>query len=295
MKELFFSNRVVACYDDVKKGACKRKDCKFYHPPNHLKNVVHTNGRNNLRMRYDNNHHGNPFRCYSGERETLVIGLNVSVVRRNELKQQIDAMYGGHGGGSGLAQAPMYCGYMSYPGYTGLTQQSPVTYSAPPALLPGLGAASDPGLTMEAGHQGYPGASRPAKTVNTPLELGGVGKAASSAKYHPYIMSQVDRRTGHNTGAKMRIAGDLVYSGLTGHVSQGLTGHVSPASDLLMRYPSATAAGGYPGPLMSLAQPLVYLAPPGETQMSQAIAGGWSIPTVTTVREKADNTGQAQL
>ena len=51
MQDLLFSNRVVACYDDVKKGACKRKDCKFYHPPNHLKNVVHTNGRNNLRMR----------------------------------------------------------------------------------------------------------------------------------------------------------------------------------------------------------------------------------------------------
>ena len=51
VKNLLFSNRVVACYDDVKKGACKRKDCKFYHPPNHLKNVVHTNGRNNLRMR----------------------------------------------------------------------------------------------------------------------------------------------------------------------------------------------------------------------------------------------------
>ena len=284
MKELLFSNRVVACYDDVKKGACKRKDCKFYHPPNHLKNVVHTNGRNNLRMRYNNHHHGNPFRCYSGERETLVIGLNVSVVRRNELKQQIDAMYGG---GPALAQAPMYCGYMSYPAYT---QHSPVTYSAPPALLPGLGAASDPGLVSESGHQGYPGASRPAKTVNTPLEK------ATSAKYHPYIMGQGDRRPGHNTGAKMRLAGDLVYPGLTGHVSQGLTGHLSPASDLLMRYPSGPAAGGYPGPLMSLGQPLVYLAPPGETQMSQAIASGWSIPTVTTVRENtADNAGQAQL
>jgi len=45
------SNRVVACYDDVKKGACRRKDCKFFHPPNHLKNVVNTNGRNNLRLR----------------------------------------------------------------------------------------------------------------------------------------------------------------------------------------------------------------------------------------------------
>ena len=218
------------------------------------------------------------------------------VVRRNELKQQIDAMYGG---GSALAQAPMYCGYMSYPGYTGVTQQSPVTYSAPPALLPGLGAASDPSLASEAGHQGYPGASRPAKTVNTPLELGGAGKTASSAKYHPYIMSQVDRRPGHNSGTKMRMAGDLVYPGLQSHVSQGLTGHVSPhvptASDLLLRYPSGPAAGGYPGPLMSLAQPLVYLAPPGETQMSQAIASGWSIPTVTTVREKTDNNGQAQL
>ena len=212
-----------------------------------------------------------------------------------------------YGGGASLAQAPMYCGYMSYPAYT---QHSPVTYSAPPALLPGLGAASDPGLTMEAGHQGYPGASRPAKTVNTPLELGGAGKA-TSAKDHPYIMSQGDRRPGHNTGAKMRLAGDLVYPGLpghvsqgltghvsqslTGHVSQGLTGHVSPSSDFLMRYPSGPAAAGYPGPLMSLGQPLVYLAPPGETQMSQAIASGWSIPTVTTVRENADNTGQAQL
>ena len=34
---VFHSNRVVACYDDVKKGACRRKDCKFFHPPNHLK------------------------------------------------------------------------------------------------------------------------------------------------------------------------------------------------------------------------------------------------------------------
>merc|ERR1719481_455882 len=59
--EILESNRVVACYDDVKKGSCKRKDCKFFHPPNHLKNVVHTNGRNNLRM-------------------------------RNELKQQLEAM-----------------------------------------------------------------------------------------------------------------------------------------------------------------------------------------------------------
>ena len=46
------SNRVVSCYDEVKKGTCKRKDCKFFHPPNHLKNVVNTNGRNNLRLRY---------------------------------------------------------------------------------------------------------------------------------------------------------------------------------------------------------------------------------------------------
>ena len=210
------------------------------------------------------------------------------VVRRNELKQQIDAMYGGS---SALAQAPMYCGYMSYPGYSGVTQQSPVTYSAPPALLPGLGAASDPSLASEAGHQGYPGASRPAKTVNTPLDLGGAGKTASSAKYHPYIMSQVDRRPGHNTGTKMRMAGDLVYPGLTGHVSP----HVPTASDLLLRYPSGPAAGGYPSPLMSLTQPLVYPAPPGETQMSQALASGWSIPTVTSVREKTDNSGQAQL
>ena len=34
---LSISNRVVACYDDVKKGACRRQDCKFFHPPNHLK------------------------------------------------------------------------------------------------------------------------------------------------------------------------------------------------------------------------------------------------------------------
>jgi len=46
-----FSNRVVSCYDDVKKGTCRRSDCKFFHPPNHLKNVVNTNGRNNLRLR----------------------------------------------------------------------------------------------------------------------------------------------------------------------------------------------------------------------------------------------------
>ena len=252
------------------------------------------------------------------------------VVRRNELKQQIDAMYGG---GSGLAAAPspMYCGYMSYPGYPGYpgyaAHQSPVTYSAPPALLPGLGAASDPGLTTEAGHHGYPGpgGSRPAKTVNTPLELGG-GKAASSAKYHPYTMGQMDRRPGHNTGAaaKMRLAGDLVYpglsghmsqglsghvsqgftghvsqglsgqvsQGLSGHMSQGLTGHVSPSSELLLRYSGGSGAPGYPGPLMSLPplQPLVYLAPPGETQ---AIA--MTIPTLTSVRDKTDNPGQAQL
>ena len=228
------------------------------------------------------------------------------VVRRNELKQQIDAMYGG-GSGLAAAPAPMYCGYMSYPGYP-VTQPSPVTYSAPPALLPGLGAASDPGLTTEAGHHGYPGGSRSAKTVNTPLELG--GKAASSAKYHPYTMGQVDRRPGHITGAaaKMRLAGDLVYpgitghvsqgfsghvsQGLTGHVSQGLTGHVSSSSELLLRYPGVGGAPGYPGQLMSLPplQPLVYLAPPGETQ-----AMAMTIPTLTSVRDNTDNPGQAQL
>ena len=251
------------------------------------------------------------------------------VVRRNELKQQIDAMYGA-GSGLAAAPAPMYCGYMTYPGYT--AQPGPMTYSAPPSLLPGLGAASDPGLTTEAGHHGYPASASRAKTVNTGLELG--GKAASSAKYHPYITAQ-DRRPGHNTGAKMRLAGDFVYpgisghvpqsftghvqhgltshvsqgltghvpQGLNGHVSQGLTGqvpqgltghvsaHVSPASDLLLRCPSAAAGAGYPGPLMSLPQlPLVYLAPPGETQ-----AMTMTIPTVTSVREKTDNTGQEQL
>ena len=242
------------------------------------------------------------------------------VVRRNELKQQIDAMYGA-GSGLAAAPAPMYCGYMTYPGYT--AQPGPVTYSAPPSLLPGLGAASDPGLTTEAGHHGYPASASRAKTINTGLELG--GKAASSAKYHPYITAQ-DRRPGHNsTGAKMRLAGDLIYpgisghvpqsftghvqqgltghvqqgltghmaQGLTGHVSQGLTGHVSahvsPASDLLLRCPSAAAGAGYPGPLMSLPQlPLVYLAPPGETQ-------AMTIPTLTSVREKTDNPGQEQL
>ena len=240
------------------------------------------------------------------------------VVRRNELKQQIDAMYGA-GSGLAAAPAPMYCGYMTYPGYT--AQPGPMTYSAPPSLL---GAASDPGLTTEAGHHGYPASASRAKTVNTGLELG--GKAASSAKYHPYITAQ-DRRPGHNTGAKMRLAGDFVYpgisghvpqsftghvqhgltshvpQGLNGHVSQGLTGqvphgltghvsaHVSPASDLLLRCPSAAAGAGYPGPLMSLPQlPLVYLAPPGETQ-----AMTMTIPTVTSVREKTDNNGQEQL
>ena len=226
------------------------------------------------------------------------------VVRRNELKQQIDAMYGA-GSGLAAAPAPMYCGYMTYPGYT--AQPGPVTYSAPPSLLPGLGAASDPGLTTEAGHHGYPASASRAKTINTGLELG--GKAASSAKYHPYITAQ-DRRPGHNsTGAKMRLAGDLVYPGISGHVpqsftghvqqglsghmAQGLTGHVSahvsPASDLLLRCPSAAAGAGYPGPLMSLPQlPLVYLAPPGETQ-------AMTIPTLTSVREKTDNPGQEQL
>eukprot|EP00092_Neocalanus_flemingeri_P007143 GFUD01007717.1.p1 GENE.GFUD01007717.1~~GFUD01007717.1.p1 ORF type:complete len:353 (-),score=68.14 GFUD01007717.1:275-1333(-) len=61
--EILESNRVVACYDDVKKGACKRQDCKFFHPPNHLKNVVNTNGRNNLRLR---NELKQQFKTFSG-------------------------------------------------------------------------------------------------------------------------------------------------------------------------------------------------------------------------------------
>lgn len=65
--EILESNRVVACYDDVKKGACKRQDCKFFHPPNHLKNVVNTNGRNNLRLR---NELKQQFKSFSGASDT---------------------------------------------------------------------------------------------------------------------------------------------------------------------------------------------------------------------------------
>jgi len=66
--EILESNRVVACYDDVKKGACKRQDCKFFHPPNHLKNVVNTNGRNNLRLR---NELKQQFKSFGGTTEAV--------------------------------------------------------------------------------------------------------------------------------------------------------------------------------------------------------------------------------
>ena len=218
-------------------------------------------------------------------------------------------MYGG-----GLA-SPVYCGYMSYPGY--VATQAPATYSAPPAIIPGLDTVD----TEASG--GYPAPASHAlptitkhggaKTVNTPLEVG--GSKAVSSKYHPYIMGQVDRR--QSTGAaKMRLAGDLLYpglqmtghvsshvsQGLTGHVSQGLTGHVSQSPDLLLRYPGSPAPSypGYPGHvsthvsqghvspapsypgLVSLPaglQPLVtpvYLTPPGEPG-SQT----WAIPSIT--------------
>jgi len=41
---------VVCCFENVFR-TCVWKNCKFYHPPDHLKNVVKTNGKNNLRLR----------------------------------------------------------------------------------------------------------------------------------------------------------------------------------------------------------------------------------------------------
>ncbi|XP_023339459.1 protein muscleblind [Eurytemora carolleeae] len=41
---------VVCCFEDVFR-TCAWTNCKFYHPPDHLKNLVKTNGKNNLRLR----------------------------------------------------------------------------------------------------------------------------------------------------------------------------------------------------------------------------------------------------
>ncbi|XP_063135976.1 muscleblind-like protein 3 isoform X9 [Rattus norvegicus] len=41
------NGRVVACYDSLK-GRCTRENCKYLHPPPHLKSQLEINGRNNL-------------------------------------------------------------------------------------------------------------------------------------------------------------------------------------------------------------------------------------------------------
>uniref|UniRef100_A0A8C8ZJ10 Muscleblind like splicing regulator 3 n=1 Tax=Prolemur simus TaxID=1328070 RepID=A0A8C8ZJ10_PROSS len=41
------NGRVVACFDSLK-GRCTRENCKYLHPPPHLKTQLEINGRNNL-------------------------------------------------------------------------------------------------------------------------------------------------------------------------------------------------------------------------------------------------------
>ncbi|XP_008065636.1 muscleblind-like protein 3 isoform X1 [Carlito syrichta] len=41
------NGRVVACFDSLK-GRCTRENCKYFHPPPHLKTQLEINGRNNL-------------------------------------------------------------------------------------------------------------------------------------------------------------------------------------------------------------------------------------------------------
>ncbi|XP_013920051.1 PREDICTED: muscleblind-like protein 2 isoform X11 [Thamnophis sirtalis] len=41
------SGRVIACFDSLK-GRCTRENCKYLHPPTHLKTQLEINGRNNL-------------------------------------------------------------------------------------------------------------------------------------------------------------------------------------------------------------------------------------------------------
>ncbi|XP_077987304.1 muscleblind-like protein 1 isoform X4 [Glandiceps talaboti] len=41
------NGRVTACFDSLK-GKCTRENCKYLHPPPHLKNQLEINGRNNL-------------------------------------------------------------------------------------------------------------------------------------------------------------------------------------------------------------------------------------------------------
>uniref|UniRef100_A0A8C6GIE8 Muscleblind like splicing factor 3 n=1 Tax=Mus spicilegus TaxID=10103 RepID=A0A8C6GIE8_MUSSI len=41
------NGRVVACFDSLK-GRCTRENCKYLHPPPHLKSQLEVNGRNNL-------------------------------------------------------------------------------------------------------------------------------------------------------------------------------------------------------------------------------------------------------
>ncbi|XP_036842343.1 muscleblind-like protein 1 isoform X7 [Oncorhynchus mykiss] len=41
------NGRVIACFDSLK-GRCSRENCKYLHPPGHLKTQLEINGRNNL-------------------------------------------------------------------------------------------------------------------------------------------------------------------------------------------------------------------------------------------------------
>ncbi|XP_072541873.1 muscleblind-like protein 2 isoform X3 [Salminus brasiliensis] len=41
------NGRVIACFDSLK-GRCSRDNCKYLHPPSHLKSQLEINGRNNL-------------------------------------------------------------------------------------------------------------------------------------------------------------------------------------------------------------------------------------------------------
>uniref|UniRef100_A0A8D0AMV5 Muscleblind-like splicing regulator 1 n=1 Tax=Sander lucioperca TaxID=283035 RepID=A0A8D0AMV5_SANLU len=41
------NGRVIACFDSLK-GRCSRENCKYLHPPAHLKTQLEINGRNNL-------------------------------------------------------------------------------------------------------------------------------------------------------------------------------------------------------------------------------------------------------
>lgn len=217
------------------------------------------------------------------------------MIYRNELKQQIDAMYGGSSGGM------VY--YNPY-----LAQVAAPTTS--PTWIDGAGAGGDVTNIGLHGYQTPVALTSHPHSLNTihskqsnckklgltanPAGLDGGNVYQKLTKYHPYnsftLPAHVSERrhVSHLGQRHVRLAPTVQHQE---------AGPTPVSSELLFRY--AAGGGGGAGMVMPTlpsisVPPVLYITPPTPASSSTPahLDRGWTIPTVTSVRDPASDNVQ---